>query len=73
MSKFTLQQTKAAIDRLYKEVWPMMAGVGERYGDCRRQAEVILALVNKQPDQDLLLPVAPVTPARPGPGARASW
>jgi hypothetical protein len=52
MSLFTLQQTKAAIDRLFKELWPIMAGVSERYGDCRTQAAVIQAIVNKGPDHD---------------------
>lgn len=52
MAQFTLQQTQAAIDYLFKDLWPMMAGAGERYSDSRNQAEVIQAIINKQPDHD---------------------
>lgn len=47
MAQFTLQQTQATIDYLFKDLWPMMAGSDERYSDSRNQAEVIQAIINK--------------------------
>lgn len=52
MPQFTLQQIQASIDYLFKNVWPVMAGVGERYTDCRDQADAIQGVINHQPDHD---------------------
>lgn len=52
MSPFTLPQTTASIDRLFKGLWQQMAGFGERYLDCMNQASAIQSIVNEQQNHD---------------------
>ncbi len=49
---FTLPQTRASIDRLFKGLWPQMTGIGERYADCVTHAGSIHSIVNERPDHD---------------------
>jgi len=44
---FSTKEIVASIKRLFKELWPTMAGVGERCSDCLGQADAIRAIVNK--------------------------
>jgi hypothetical protein len=52
LMSFDLKQTRASIDRLFKQLWPMMAGVGERYGDCVAQANGIRTIMNSAQSDD---------------------
>jgi hypothetical protein len=48
MAAFTVKQAKARIDYLFRDFWPVMKGVTERYGDCLRQLPAIVATLNDE-------------------------
>lgn len=55
MASFDKKQALASINKLFKQLWPMMEGVGERYRDCLLQVDAIRSIVDTQPTHDARL------------------
>jgi hypothetical protein len=53
--QITRKDAKASIERLFKTLWPLMEGAGERFGDCLGHLDSIHAIVARRQTQDARL------------------